>query len=361
MKCIRVAILGQGRSGFGIHAAHLKADTRRYKVVAVVDPISTRRDNAIALLGCEAFESFQPLLERRDIDLVVNATPSRLHVPLTRQFMEAGFNVLCEKPLASRAADVDMLIETARRKGVVFAVFQQARYAPYFQRIRKLLESGRLGRIVQVSICYGGFSRRYDWQTVIEEMGGALLNTGPHPLDQALQLMGGEAIPSVTCYMRQTVTLGDADDHVRLVMTLPDAPVAEIEISSCRSYPGPLYRIIGTHGGLTGSATALEWRFFKPEEAPEHQLDTHPISKPDGSPCECEDVIRWRKGKWQANPGTKEFDVMSARFYRMLHAALTKGAPLEITPEQVRRQIAIIEECQRQNPHLYKPEARKHA
>jgi hypothetical protein len=45
---------------------------------------------------------------------------------------------------------------------------------------------------------------------------------------------------------------------------------------------------------------------------------------------------------------------MTAAFYAMLHRALTEGAPLEITPQHVRQQIAVIEEAQRQNPHIYK-------
>ena len=48
---------------------------------------------------------------------------------------------------------------------------------------------------------------------------------------------------------------------------------------------------------------------------------------------------------------------MSAAFYSMLHRTLTEGAPLEITPQQVRQQIAVIEECQRQNPHIYGKQA----
>ena len=102
----------------------------------------------------------------------------------------SGFNLLCEKPLARRAADVDKLIEKSKSKGVLFAIYQQSRYAPYFRQVRKVIDSGVLGRIVQINIAFNGFSRRWDWQTLQEYDGGNLLNTGPHPLDQALQLFG---------------------------------------------------------------------------------------------------------------------------------------------------------------------------
>src|SRR5262249_55531538 len=104
MSIIRVAILGQGRSGRDIHGAHLSKDAERYRIVAVADPLEERRQRAQAEYGCETFADHRPLLERDDLDLVVNATPSRFHVPLTLEFLEAGFNTLCDKPLASPVA-----------------------------------------------------------------------------------------------------------------------------------------------------------------------------------------------------------------------------------------------------------------
>src|SRR4051812_34367364 len=123
MPVLNVAIIGQGRSGRDIHGAHLSKDTERYRIAAVVDPLPDRRARAEAEYGCEAFADHRPLRERRDLDLVVNAAPSRFHVPLTLQFLEAGFNVLCEKPLANRAADVDRLIAAAGAAGKTLAIF----------------------------------------------------------------------------------------------------------------------------------------------------------------------------------------------------------------------------------------------
>src|SRR5207245_2139585 len=106
-----------------------------------------------------------------------------------------GFNVLCEKPFASTAADVDRMIAAAERANRTVAIFQQSRFAPYFRKVREVIASGVLGDIVQINIAFNGFSRRYDWQTLTAEMGGNLLNTGPHPLDQALQLFGTDIEP----------------------------------------------------------------------------------------------------------------------------------------------------------------------
>jgi predicted dehydrogenase len=358
MSILRVAILGQGRSGRDIHGAHLSKDSGRYRIVAVVDPLEERRQRAAAEYGCETVADHRALLERDDLDLIVNAAPSRFHVPLTLEFLEAGFNVLCDKPLASRVADVDRLIAAAEASGKRLAIFQQSRYSPAFLQLRRVLDSGVLGEIVQVSIAYSGFSRRYDWQTLTAEMGGNLLNTGPHPLDQALQLFGTDQMPEVTCFMRRTVTYGDADDHVLLILSGDGRPLLHLEISSCCKYAGPTYTVYGTRGGLTGDTQRLEWQYFDPATAPALQLITTPIQKQDGTPAYCSDTLEWRREEWSAPRDSGLFETMSAAFYAMLHRTLTEGAPLEITPQQVRQQIAVIEEARRQNPHLY-PETRR--
>ena len=353
MQQIRVAILGQGRSGRDIHGAHLSKDSERYRIVAVVDALEERRLRAEAEFGCEAFPDHRPLLERTDLDLVVNAAPSKFHVPLSLEFLEAGFNVLCDKPLASRVADVDRLIAASQASGKTLAIFQQSRYSPAFMQIRRVIESGVLGEIVQISITFSGFSRRYDWQTLTSEMGGNLLNTGPHPLDQALQLFGTDRTPQVTCFMRRTVTRGDADDHVLLILSGEGRPLIDLEISSCCKYPRAMYTVYGTQGGLSGDTQRLEWQYFDPATAPTVTLDTAPIHKPDGTPAYCSDSLEWQREEWIAPKGTGHFETMSGTFYSMLYRTLAEGAPLEITPQEVRQQIAVIEEAQRQNPHIY--------
>jgi predicted dehydrogenase len=354
MQIIRVAIIGQGRSGRDIHGAHLSKDTERYRIVAVVDPLSERRERAQKEYGCDTYTDYTALLERKDIDLVVNASPSKFHVPITLALLEAGFNVLSEKPFASKAADVDKLIAASERSGKRLAIFQQSRFAPYFRKVREVIASGVLGDLVQVSIAFNGFSRRYDWQTLTSEMGGNLLNTGPHPLDQALQLFGTDVMPQVTCFMRNAISYGNAEDHVLLILSGEGRPLIHLEISSCCRYPSFTYNIYATRGGLKGDTQRLEWQYYDAATAPELELITTPLHQPDGTPAYCSDKLEWHKEEWSAQANKGLFESMSQAFYSMLYRTLTAGEPLEITPQQVRQQIAVIEECQRQNPHIYK-------
>ena len=344
-KVIRVGIIGQGRSGFDIHARHLRTD-RRYKIAAVSDLIADRRAQAEAELGATAYEDYRDLLRRSDLDLVVNTTFSDLHVPITLEGLRAGHNMLCEKPLARRAAEVDELVAAAKKAGKLLAIFQQSRFAPYFQQVRKVIASGVLGRIVMIKVASNGFGRRWDWQTLQEHNGGNLLNTGPHPLDQALQLFG-PGMPKITCLMDRANTYGDAEDHVKLIMSGEGHPTIDLEISSCCPYSLYAYQVYGTRGGLTGGTNEMKWKYFSPAKAPKQRLLRDPLPGRQY----CREQLPWVEKTWTVPPKQADtFAYMAAQFYRHLYKTLTEGAPLVITPEQVRQQIAVIEECHRQNP-----------
>lgn len=351
MKQMNVCILGQGRSGRDIHGKYFKTEQDMYKVVAVVEPIEERRLRAKEEYGCDVYDDYHKILNRKDIDLVINATPSHLHFPITLDLLNNNFNTLCEKPLARKAEEADALIEASRKSGKLFAIYQQSRFAPYFEQVKKVIDSGVLGRIVQISIAFNGFARRWDWQCIQDNAGGSLLNTGPHPMDQALQLFGTDIMPEVTCIMDRANTFGDAEDYVKVILKGRGRPVIDLEISSCCAYPCFTYNVQGTCGGLKASTTHAEWKYFIPEEAPERQLIREPLANEDGLPAYCGEKLKWYEYSWDIPEEQKDlFHTMSSRFYSMLYKSLTEGAPLVITPQQVRQQIAVIEECHRQNP-----------
>lgn len=351
MKQLKVCILGQGRSGRNIHGRYLLTDKDRYKIVAVVDPLEERRQRAAKEYGCDVYSDYRDILDRKDLDLVINATPSNLHVPITLDLLNHGFNVLCEKPLARTVEEVDRLIEASQKAGRLLAIFQQSRYAPYFQQVRKVIDSGVLGRIIQISIAFNGFARRWDWQTVQANYAGSLLNTGPHPVDQALQLFGTDVMPKVICFMDRVNTFGDAEDYVKLILHGEGRPIIDLEISSCCAYPSFTYNVQGQYGGLKGTMKEMQWKYYRPEEAPEQQLINTPLSSEDGNPAYCSEKLKWYEESWTVPEEQKDlFSTISGGFYNMLYKVLTEGAPLEITPQQVRQQIAVIEECHRQNP-----------
>ena len=349
---LRVAIIGQGRSGRDIHGAYFRSEANtRYKVVAVVDELENRRARAAEEYGCPVYASYEELFAHRDeIDLVVNSTFSYQHAAIAADLMRHGFDVVTEKPLAKHAEDVEMLIRTAAETGRMIAPFQQSRYAPYFLKIREVLASGVLGRVLQNSIQFSGFSRRWDWQCSLRYNGGGVMNTGPHPMDQALELFGYDAEPRLLYSKLDRANIaGDAEDYAKILFSGENKPLFDIEISSCNAYAPYLYVIQATNGSLRANYSTVEWQWFDPNEAPLPALQLRPLGKPDTDlPAYCGETLNWHKESCDLKGSA--FTTAVDAYYGMIHRHLTEGAPLEITAEQVLRQIRLNEQIHADNP-----------
>src|SRR4051794_31602157 len=246
---IRVGIAGLGRSGWAIHAHLLAPLTDEYQIVAVNDEDASRRAEAIERFDCQAYPTYDELIADPAVELVVVALPSFLHGSASLAALKANKHVICEKPMAVTLDEADTMVAAGKASNRVFTIFQIRRYNPDFVKVSEIIASGILGRIVQINIAESKFTRRWDWQTLQKYGGGSLNNTGAHFLDEALQLFG-PATPTVFCVLDRTLTLGDADDHVKLVMKAADAPTIDIEVSSCDPFPPQTWHIFGTRGGL---------------------------------------------------------------------------------------------------------------
>jgi len=334
---VKVGIAGLGRSGWNIHARILEDLPDKYKVVAVSDPIENRRQEAVEKFGCKAYPEFDDLIKDEDVELVIVATPSYLHAPCTIKALEAGKNVVCEKPMATNLAEADAMIETAKKTGKILTVFQNSLFAPDYLKVKEVIQSGKLGRIVLVKIHNHTFGRRWDWQTLKKFGGGELRNNGVHLIIQGLQLLGDKE-PEVFCDLRRTLTLGDAEDHVKVILKASDSPLIDIEVTRACAYPQDNWLVMGTQGGLAGSHHSLRWRYFDPKDLPPRQVDTKPT--PDRSYNV--ERIPWKEESWSSEA---EYQSSGIAFYKELYKTLRYGAPLPVTPEIVRRVMWIIEKC----------------
>lgn len=355
-KVIRVAIAGQGRSGYSIHADWLRKDTAHYRIVAVADQIPGRRDDAAREFGAKTYGDWRPMIRAGGFDLLVNALPTPLHTPATIAAFAAGYDVVCEKPLARSVRDFDRMNRAAVKAVRLLAPFQNNRLQPFFLKILEVVQSGVLGEILHVRSHWGDFRRRWDWQTLQKNYGGVLFNTGPHAVDHALCFFEPDDTPDVSCRMRFRNRLGgDAEDLCDVTLHSEHGPIVEIHLTSYQAYPpSDVYTIAGTLGSLAGNAHALRWKYYDPRKAPKQKMWGWSVDRQYPS-----ETLPWVEKKWDVDMGISKgarsgytlpsFQEGVALFYNNVHSAMHSGAPLLITPAQVRRQIAVIEECHRQN------------
>ncbi len=339
---IKTGIAGLGRSGWGIHYNALKNLTDKYEIAAVFDTDPARLAESAQEIGCKAYDDYDKMLADDNIELVIVATPNHLHAECSIKALEAGKDAVCEKPMAVDSTEADKMIEAARRTGNMLTIFQNRRYEADFQKIREVVNSGVLGRIVEIKISAQKFGRRWDWQTLKKYGGGDLSNNGPHKLDQALDLLG-DVEPEVWCHLDNALSLGDAEDHVKVILRTPDGKIVDMELTSACAYPQDKWNIMGTQGGLRHGPNGLEWKYIDPAELLEREVDETPTTDRSYN----REELNWKEDKWEG-PEVKKS--IAEEFYHELFETIRKGAPLRIDPVVVRRQIAIIEECKRQSP-----------
>ena len=341
-ESIGVGIIGLGRSGWDIHVATLK-DNPQFHVVAVVDSDAARCEEATALLGCAAYETADELINDAAVELVVVATPSHTHGALSVAALQAGKDVLVEKPMAQNAAEADTMICQAEKSGKMLAVYQPRRVATDFLKVREILESGVLGPIHLIKLSVYGYNRRRDWQTLKKFAGGILNNHGAHYIDQVLALAGGQW-SDLFVDMRHLVSAGDAEDHAKILFRGGSGAVVDVELSMVAAAPNPPHwTVLGRYGALSGTRTHFEWRFYDPTQVPPREIRDGDPNREYEAP---EDL------PWQECSADVEDTDLAIDFYNQLFAALREGGPSPAPPSELRALTALFDEC-RKRSELY--------
>lgn len=342
---IKVGIIGYGRSGHGIHAEVISSLPDFYEVKAIFDPLPERRTDT-RWPEAQACGTLAELLSLSEVELVVVASPNKFHTRQVCAALRAGRHVLCEKPFGFTTLEVDAMTGASQAAGRLLQPFQQRRYEPDFQKVREICQSGLLGRITFIRISWGGFSRRWDWQTSREFGGGQLYNNGPHPLDHALELFGA-AEPTVWCDLRRSLASGDAEDEVQILLKAPGAPTIQIDLLATMAYPQDRWMVCGTSGGLRGNPDRLDWKWVDWTTMPERSLDPHPTSDRGYN----QEKLSWREDFWTAvgavdsGAGAAPANQPATDLYADMWRSIREGAPQVISPLAVRRRIGVLQRC----------------
>ncbi len=351
MKKLRVAIIGQGRSGRDIHGAFYLSDANTlFEVAYVVDADEHRRALARQdFPNATVLADYRELFDCKDVDLVVNASYSEMHYPISKDLLEHGFNVLCEKPFGRNRTECETLMAIAKQKGLVLAVFHNTQEAPFYLHALETIRSGKLGEIKQISIFYNGFARRWDWQTLQKKLAGSVYNTGPHPIAMALGFLDFDPQTRVAfSKLDLALTSGDAEDYAKIILEAPGKPVIDLEISSIDAYSDFNLKIQGTRGTFKSTPGSYIMKYIVDGENPERPVQETFIHDENWRPLYCWEPLKTHEeqGTYQGNA----FDVGTKAIYQSVYDAITKGAPLSVTCDMAAAVIEVIDTVHAQNP-----------
>jgi predicted dehydrogenase len=168
--------------------------------VAVVEPNDERRERFSETHGIPSdrqFQSWEDLAAGpRIADGAINCTMDRMHHPSTLALLEAGYNVLLEKPMGTTPAQCVELVRTAERTGRILEICHVLRYAPFFHLVRDVVASGRLGGIVSFqwneNLVYWHFAHSFvrgNWASA-QRSGPMILTKCCHDLDLLVWMLG---------------------------------------------------------------------------------------------------------------------------------------------------------------------------
>ncbi|RZU39658.1 Gfo/Idh/MocA family oxidoreductase [Edaphobacter modestus] len=247
MAEVGVAVIGFGLAGRVFHGPFVNA-VPGLKLEAIVQ---RRGDEASkAYPKARILRSVDEALSDPAVSLIVVGTPNETHYDLAKQALLAGKHVVIDKPFAATSAQAKELVDLARSKKLVLAPFHNRRWDGDFLTVRKVLESGGLGRVVTFESHFDRFRplpREATWKESANDANGMLFDLGPHLVDQALALFGiPKAITASVRRDRDTTAIEDAFDitlHYPKLQAICRATMLAAE-------PAPRFLIHGTRGSF---------------------------------------------------------------------------------------------------------------
>lgn len=243
-KIINVGIAGFGMSGKLFQAPFLNADAR-FKIKKVYERASDNAKEEYPYI--ETVRSFEALLGG-DIDLVVISTPNPLHAPMAEQAIAAGKNVVVEKPVAATSAEARALCDLAKEKGVLFSVYQNRRLDGDFLTVKKLIEDGALGEVLDYNVRFDRFVKGASskkWKAQGGKGVDVLYDLGVHLIDQAYALFGMPR--EVYADFRKQRAESGGIDNFNVTLYYENAR-AELSAGELVAMPGPHFVVNGRNG-----------------------------------------------------------------------------------------------------------------
>ncbi|QQS28489.1 MAG: Gfo/Idh/MocA family oxidoreductase [Sphingobacteriales bacterium] len=191
---VNFAIIGIGNIGTR-HAKHIYQNPKS-NLIAVCD-ISRKNEEIIRSYypNINFFNNYKELLQLQNIDVVNICTPNYLHSQMTIDALQANMNVLCEKPMAISSIECDKMILTSKEVNKKLFVVKQNRYNPPVVAVKNLIDSGKLGKVLQISVCCfwnrnDDYYLQSDWRGKKLKDGGCLFTQCSHFIDILLYLAG---------------------------------------------------------------------------------------------------------------------------------------------------------------------------
>ncbi|WP_316830631.1 Gfo/Idh/MocA family oxidoreductase [Pedobacter aquatilis] len=247
-KTITAGLLAYGMSGKVFHAPFLNAHTG-FSLKAVVE-----RNNKNAVNDYPeiiSYNSVDELLNDDEIELVVINTPNNLHYEHAKAALTKGKHILVEKPFTATSAQAKELFALADEVGKQIFFYQNRRWDSDFASVKKILESGKLGKLVEMHLRYDRYRNVIGPKVFKEqaiEAAGLLYDLGPHLLDQVISIFGKPIHYHKTLGKNRKNT--QVDDYFTIQLNYPDSVNVFVTSSMLVVNPQAAFVLHGVNGSF---------------------------------------------------------------------------------------------------------------
>ena len=191
MQLVKVGLCAFGMSGKVFHAPFLK-EHPGFFMSAVVE--RSKEDSKEKYPDAEIYRSVEEMLENADIEVVVVNTPVQTHFEYVKMALDAGKNVIVEKPFTVTVSEAEELVNLAENKNLFLSVYQNRRFDRDYLQVQKVLAEGKLGNVRESEIRFDRFrtepSGKEHKENPEQNGSGSMHDLGSHLVDQAVQLFG---------------------------------------------------------------------------------------------------------------------------------------------------------------------------
>ncbi|MCL2814650.1 MAG: Gfo/Idh/MocA family oxidoreductase [Oscillospiraceae bacterium] len=329
----KMGIIGYGGMA-GWHHENSKR-IRDFEVVAAYD-INPERLVAAKARGLTAYEKLEDFLADESFDMVLVATPNNFHKPMTIAALEAGKNVICEKPVAMNIDDFDEMYETSKKTGKLFTVHQNRRWDKDFLIVKKAIDTGLVGKPYTIeSRIMGQNGVMHGWRAYKVAGGGMVFDWGVHMIDQMLWMIK-EPVAEVYANLHMVKT-PEVDDYFKAVIRFDSGLSTQIEVGTYNLERLPRWYVCGDGGALVINGMDGKGRLT---HAKDFEMEwTQEVVQTEGGPTR---TMAPRPKETLEEVPLPEVETDWADYYHNVLAVLDGKEQLIVKPEEARKVLQVM-------------------
>ncbi|ACU08144.1 putative oxidoreductase [Flavobacteriaceae bacterium 3519-10] len=337
MKQIKVGLCAFGMSGKVFHAPFIKEHSG-FSLTAIVE--RNREESKEKYPDAVIYQSVTEMLQNADVDLVVVNTPVQMHFDYVKASLEAGKNVIVEKPFTVSTAEAEELVRLAAEKNLFLSVYQNRRFDRDYLKVQKVIQSRKLGQIKETEIRFDRYRTEPSAKAHKENPelagSGALHDLGSHLIDQATQLFGFPEKLFADVFSMKGEAF--ANDYFEILLYYKTGLRVRLKSSVFTREAHYAYAVHGSNGSFLQERTDNQESELVAGSAPVYGADwVKPLRDNDGILHFLNENSAEERSFTHSEPGNY------MNYYQAIYDHLTDGSPLPSPGSEIIGNMKVIE------------------